>query len=110
MDIKERRRCTDFILKRHSASLEKIIYKSVMFVIVSWLGFWIDAHAAPVRVSLAILMVLIVVTKMESVAGGLPDVGYHIWLLDFQLGCLIFNIASFVIYVLVNLVWTMPPS
>ena len=41
-----------------------------MFVIVSWLGFWIDAHAAPVRVSLAILMVLIVVTKIESVAGG----------------------------------------
>ena len=93
----------DFILERHSASLEKIIWKSVMFVMISWLGFWIDAHAAPARVTLAILMVLIVVTKMESVAGGLPDVGYHIWLLDFQLGCLIFNVASFVIYVLVNL-------
>ena len=33
--------------------------------------------------------ILIVVTKMESVAGALPDVGYHIWLLDFQLGCLV---------------------
>ena len=65
----------DFILERHSASLEKIIWKSVMFVMISWLGFWIDAHAAPA----------------------------HIWLLDFQLGCLIFNVASFVIYVLVNL-------
>ena len=91
-----------FKLTRNPLHHEKKILKSCIFVLISYLGVWIDAEAAPARVALALLMILIVMTQIEMVESKLPNVSYHIWLADFQLGCLIFNILCFFSYVLVN--------
>ena len=55
---------------RPLATTLQIIAKSVMFVIISWLGFWIDAHAAPARVTLAILMVFFVCARWRVLKLG----------------------------------------
>jgi len=88
--------------RRNPSNYVKVIWKSVIFVFLSYLGCWIDAESAPARVTLAVLMILIVMTKMESVESSMPNICYHVWLTDFQLGCLMFNVACFFIYVLVN--------
>ena len=92
----------EFTLKRNPRSYEIVIQKSIGFVILSYLGCWINPAAAPGRIALAILMVLIVANQMASVESSLPKMSYSVWLLDFMSGCLLFNISCFLIYVIVN--------
>eukprot|EP01043_Picozoa_sp_COSAG02_P001675 COSAG02_NODE_35_length_49339_cov_20.375102_49_plen_413_part_00 len=75
---------------------------SVIFVAVSYFGCWIAKGAVPARVTLAIVTILVVSNTQAALRVQLPKISYSVWLLDFQMGCLIFNLMSFVLYVLVN--------
>lgn len=39
---------------------------------------------------------------MNAIQSRLPPVNYSVWMLDFQFGCMIFNIISFTLYAVVN--------
>ena len=56
-----------FDLKRNPQNFQKSIWKSCVFVLISYLGSWIDAEAAPARITLATMMILIVITEVETV-------------------------------------------
>ena len=74
----------------------------IIFVFLSYLGCWISPAAAPARVALGIITVLVVTGQLASVTAKLPPLSYGVWLVDFQFGCLLFNIVSFVLYAVVN--------
>ena len=76
--------------------------QSVLFVAVSYLGCWIAKGAVPARVTLAIVTILVVSNTQVALTAQLPKIHYSVWLLDFQSGCLVFNVVSFILYVLVN--------
>ena len=46
---------------------------SLLLVIISWMSFWIDAHAAPARVSLGIVTVMTSTTMTASMQESFPD-------------------------------------
>ena len=49
---------------------------SVLLVIIAWLSFWIDAEAAPARVSVGVTTVLTVTTMTSGIQETLPIVTY----------------------------------
>ena len=51
---------------------------------LSWIGFWINKHSVPARVSLVITTVLAITTLLFGVQASLPKVGY-IKAIDFYL-------------------------
>ena len=46
---------------------------SLLLVIISWMSFWIDAHAAPARVSLGITTVMTSTTMTAAMQETFPD-------------------------------------
>ena len=45
---------------------------------------------------------LVVTGQLASVVASLPPLSYSVWMIDFQFGCLLFNIISFSLYAAVN--------
>lgn len=74
----------------------------VIFVLVSYSGYWISPGAAPARVTLAIISVLITLTLWSNIIGSMPLVTYPVWLRDYIMGCVFFNLASVFSYTVVN--------
>jgi len=91
-----------FVLKRRPAIYDRIIFMTIFFVGIQYLGLFIDPAAAPGRIALGVLMVLIVSNHMAAFKSRLPKVSYAVWLADFMFGCMILNIFCFFTYVLVN--------
>jgi len=75
---------------------------AIIFVALSYLGSWISATAAPGRIALAVICVLIVTNNYAAVKKELPPLGYSVFLMDFLFGCAMFNVAAFVVYALIN--------
>jgi gamma-aminobutyric acid receptor subunit rho len=75
---------------------------AVSFVIVSYCGFYITAAAAPARIALAVICVVIVINSLNRYFALLPVVGYPVFLIDFMLGCFFFNIFAIFEYAFVN--------
>lgn len=86
--------------KRQSGS--GAIWPCVLFVAISYCGFWINPAAAPGRITLAVICVLIVLTNLLSEMSGYPQISYAVWLRSFMTGCLIFNLVAVFEYPVVN--------
>lgn len=80
----------------------KAIVPVVMFVVLSLSGYWISPASAPARVTLAIVSVLIALTQFNNVISSMPLVAYPVWLSDYVMGCLIFNVGSVFAYTVIN--------
>lgn len=67
----------DLIFKRQfSYYLITIYVPGCMLVIVSWVSFWLDAHAVPARVALGVTTLLTMSTQTASINSALPPVAY----------------------------------
>ncbi|XP_072020840.1 gamma-aminobutyric acid receptor subunit rho-2-like [Amphiura filiformis] len=64
----------EFEFKRQIQTYILTVYiPSILLVIISWMSFWIDAHAAPARVSLGITTVLTATTMTASMQESFPS-------------------------------------
>ena len=67
----------DLTFKRQfSYYLITIYIPGCMLVIVSWVSFWLDAHAVPARVALGVTTLLTMSTQTASINSALPPVAY----------------------------------
>ncbi|XP_033624503.1 glycine receptor subunit alpha-3-like isoform X1 [Asterias rubens] len=88
-----------FYFSRHLQSYILTVYiPSSLIVAIAWLSFWIDAKAAPARVSLGITTVLTITTMTAGVQETMPLVTYakaiDVWLAV----CLLFVFFSLLEY------------
>ena len=66
-----------FRLKRHLGFyVIQDFIPTLLIVMLSWVGFWIDNHCVPARVSLGITTVLSITTLFFGIQATLPKVGY----------------------------------
>ena len=66
-----------FRLKRHLGFyVIQDFIPTLLIVMLSWVGFWIDDHCVPARVSLGITTVLSITTLFFGIQATLPKVGY----------------------------------
>jgi hypothetical protein len=68
----------------------------VLISLMSMLGFWIDADAAPARVSLAVIGLLMVLQNYFSLTNALPTGTAVTWLQAFQLTSFVVNLLAFI--------------
>ncbi|XP_064637327.1 glycine receptor subunit alpha-1-like isoform X1 [Lineus longissimus] len=77
---------------------------TIIFVMLSWLNFYMDPKAVPARVALGLLTVLAITTKSSGSLGQLPKVSYvkaiDVWMST----CLSFVLIAFAEYCLVHYV------
>lgn len=53
-----------------------IYVPSILFVVTSWLSFWVEIPAAPARVTLSMTTMLTLVTSEKAIREKLPKVSY----------------------------------
>lgn len=53
-----------------------IYVPSILFVVTSWLSFWIEIPAAPARVTLSMTTMLTLTTSEKAIREKLPKVSY----------------------------------
>ncbi len=92
----------DIPLTRDATQYGEYVGRFTLFVFLSYLGFWINPAAAPGRIALALLMILIPYTLYGVLASRLPAVTYPVWLKDVLSEAIYFNIIAFVEYACVN--------
>lgn len=80
----------------------KGIVPIIIFVLVSYSGYWISPGAVPARVTLGIVSVLISLTLWRNIVATMPIVTYPVWLRDYIMGCVFFNLCSIFTYTVVN--------
>ena len=56
------------------------VLPSSVFMVLSYVSFWISPGAAPARIAIGIIPVLIMVSQMSSVYSTLPPISYATWL------------------------------
>jgi len=93
--------CITFERLQASEYMNQVVL-SIVFVIISYAGFWVNPAAAPGRIALGVITTLIVTNSYTSVRTGLPKVAYPVFLMDFLFGCMMFNVCAFLAYVMVN--------
>jgi hypothetical protein len=77
----------DFNLARDNYFfLSYFIYPSMLFVVTSYTSYWIHQEAAPARVSLAILTILIAINFQSSIHKYVPQIPYATWMSQYMLG------------------------
>jgi hypothetical protein len=89
-------------LERLSAIYVMQISLACLIVLLSYLGSWIAPTAAPGRIALGIISILIVANNYQSVQRSLPKVAYSVFMMDFLLGALVFNVVAFISYTVTN--------
>ncbi|GBM31654.1 Glutamate-gated chloride channel [Araneus ventricosus] len=82
-----------------------IYIPTVLFVVTSWLSFYIEIPAAPARVTLSMTTMLTLVTSERSIREKLPKVSYVHALDIWNVVCTGFVFASLVEYALVNYIY-----
>ncbi|XP_055945586.1 gamma-aminobutyric acid receptor subunit beta-2-like isoform X1 [Argiope bruennichi] len=78
---------------------------TMLFVVTSWLSFYIEIPAAPARVTLSITTMLTLVTSERAIREKLPKVSYVHALDIWNVVCTGFVFASLVEYALVNYIY-----
>jgi len=78
------------------------VFPSILFIFVSYSSFWINKEAAPARVSVGTLSILIQIGLNNSVQGHIPQVPYRVILSDFLFVALIFAVCAMVQYSILN--------
>merc|ERR1719382_1819248 len=93
----------DVVLERSSGYhvINDILY-GVLFVAMSWTGFFVARTNAPARVALSLLPVLTMLNHIRGVQTQLPRVSETTWLSAFLLISLIYNIIAVLEYGLVS--------
>ncbi|KAK3238846.1 hypothetical protein CYMTET_51186 [Cymbomonas tetramitiformis] len=92
-----------FSMSRHAdIYVNEAVVTSILFVVISYCGYFIDPAAAPARVALAVICVLISSASMNSIRAGLPRITYSVWLSDWLAGCMYFNLLAVFSYTVVN--------
>ena len=86
--------------------LTNYIIPSIIFMLISYTGFWINRDAVPARVGLAIISILITISKQSSFYEFLPRIGYSTWMGEFFIGTLTFTTFSIIEFSIVNLALT----
>ena len=95
---------SDFVLRREAQFLIlAVILPAIFFVMVAYVGFWVDRHMAPARVAAAVLPIIITITLQNTVYGYIPRISYGTWITDFLYYSLLFNCATPVEYAVVCL-------
>ena len=78
---------------------------SILLVIISWVTFWLQADAAPPRVTLGTATMLAFITLNGGLTKNLPKVSYikasEIWFL----ACAVFIFCSLAEFAFVNVIW-----
>ncbi|XP_055894512.1 glycine receptor subunit alpha-4-like isoform X2 [Biomphalaria glabrata] len=92
-----------FTLKRDIGFyIIQIYVPSILIVMLSWVGFWLDLEATPARVSLGVLTVLTLNTHGSNTQAQQPKVSYikaiDVWVVS----SLIFVFAAFLEFAYVN--------
>ncbi|XP_054707122.1 glycine receptor subunit alpha-3-like [Uloborus diversus] len=82
-----------------------IYVPSILFVVTSWLSFWVEIPAAPARVTLSMTTMLTLVTSERAIREKLPKVSYVHALDIWNVVCTGFVFASLVEYALVNYIY-----
>ena len=75
---------------------------ATLVVMMSYAGFYISPAAAPGRIALAVITVLVLNNLSNSAKGQLPPFAYNTWLTDFLFGSMLFNMWAFFSYASVN--------
>ncbi|GFQ72559.1 glycine receptor subunit alpha-3 [Trichonephila clavata] len=95
-----------FNLQREFGHFVLDIYiPTMLFVVTSWLSFWIEIPAAPARVTLSMTTMLTLVTSERAIREKLPKVSYVHALDIWNVVCTGFVFASLVEYALVNYIY-----
>jgi len=68
--------------RRPKFLLDQVIFPSILFILVSYIQFWVPAGAAPARATLAVIPVLIMLTLSSSVYESVPEGSQRMWLTD----------------------------
>uniref|UniRef100_A0A646QDA8 Glycine receptor subunit alpha-3 n=1 Tax=Hemiscolopendra marginata TaxID=943146 RepID=A0A646QDA8_9MYRI len=91
--------------RRFGFFLVNVYVPSVMIVMVSWTGFWIDINSAPARISLSVTTLLTISTKASSLQSMTAEVSY-IKAIDVWMGvCMGIVFFSLVEFVFANYLW-----
>ena len=84
-----------FYLKREAQFIIlTVIFPSIFFYIVTYVGFWVDRHLAPARVSSAVLPIIITVTLQNTLYAHIPRISYGTWITDFVFYSLMFSVSG----------------
>jgi len=76
----------EFTLKRKPASqIQSYVAPAIFFYIMSYAGLWMDPAAAPARVALGLLPVLMLINKGNALKGALPPISEATRLEDFMM-------------------------
>ncbi|XP_023237287.1 gamma-aminobutyric acid receptor subunit theta-like [Centruroides sculpturatus] len=62
--------------RRLTGNLMNVYIPSTLVVMLSWLSFWIDVHAAPARITLGVTSILTLVTHLVQSRSFVPPVDY----------------------------------
>jgi len=62
--------------------MEQVVLPANLFILVSYIQFWVDPGAAPARAALAVIPVLIMLTLSSSMYRSLPEGSQRMWLTD----------------------------
>lgn len=82
-----------------------IYVPSILFVVTSWLSFWVEIPAAPARVTLSMTTMLTLVTSEKAIREKLPKVSYVHALDIWNVVCTGFIFATLIEYALVNYIY-----
>ncbi|CAH1257292.1 GABRB3 [Branchiostoma lanceolatum] len=75
---------------------------SLLLVVLSWVGFWINAEAVPARVALGITTVLTMTTLIGGARATMPKISYIKAIDVYLITCFLFTFAALVEYAAVN--------
>jgi len=68
--------------RRPKFLLDQVIFPSILFILVSYIQFWVPVAQAPARATLAVIPVLIMLTLSSSVYQSVPEGSQRMWLTD----------------------------
>jgi hypothetical protein len=93
----------DVAIKRSSGYhiMNDVIY-GILFVAMSWTGFFVNRTNAPARVTISLLPVLTMLNHIKGIQTELPRISEMTWLSTFLLVSLMYNIAAVLEYGIVS--------
>ena len=91
--------------RRPNALIVFVFFTCLSFALVSWVGLFINPTAAPARVAIGVIPVLIMLNLESSITSQLPPLNYMTWLTSFLFTLKLFSMTVVFEYGLVS--WLM---
>ncbi|XP_018011309.2 glycine receptor subunit alpha-2-like, partial [Hyalella azteca] len=90
--------------------LVQLYLPTILIVVISWVGFWMDVDSVPGRTTLGVTTLLAMSTKSSDIQEGLPQVSY-VKAIDVWMGaCTAFVFCALLEFTLVNYMWRKRPQ